>query len=83
MAQSLVFGYGLPVILVPPTAATGPVDHIAIAWDESRVAARAFGDALRILSPGGKVLVLTVHDEKALNGTGLAQTLASSLDLRG
>lgn len=26
---------------------------------------------------------MTVHDEKALNGTGLAQTLASYLNLRG
>lgn len=83
MAQSLVFGSGLPVILVPPTAATGTVDHIAIAWDESRVAARALSDALRILPLGGKVSVLTVQGEKALNGTGLAQTLAASLDLQG
>jgi len=83
LAQSLVFGSGLPVILVPSTAASGTVNHIAIAWDESRVAARALGDALRILPLGGKVSVLTVRDEKALNGAGLAQTLASSLDLRG
>lgn len=83
MAQSLVFGSGVPVILVPPSTIEGPVDHIAIAWDESRVAARALGDVLRILPAGGKVSVVTVHDEKALNGTGLAQTLASSLDLRG
>jgi nucleotide-binding universal stress UspA family protein len=83
MAQSLVFGSGLPVILVPSTVATGAVGHIAIAWDKSRVAARALGDALRILPAGGKISVLTVGDEKALNGTGLAQTLASSLDLRG
>ncbi len=83
MAQSLVFGSGLPVILVPSAAASGTVNHIAIAWDESRVAAQALGDALRILPPAGKVSVLTVRDEKALNGTGLAQTLASSLDLRG
>ncbi|MBL9050926.1 MAG: universal stress protein [Tabrizicola sp.] len=83
MAQSLVFGSGVPVILVPPSSITGPVDHIAIAWDESRVAARALGDALRNLPAGGRVSVVTVQDEKALNGTGLAQTLASSLDLRG
>jgi len=83
LAQSLVFGSGLPVILVPSTAASGTVNHIAIAWDESRVAARALGEALRILPLGGKVSVLTVRDEKALNGAGLAQTLASSLDLRG
>src|SRR5690606_20370889 len=48
MAQSLIFGSGLPVILASSTAATGTVDHIAIARDESRVAARALGDALRI-----------------------------------
>jgi len=83
MAQALIFGSGHPVILVPPTVPTQAVDHIAIAWDESRVAARALGDALRFLRPGGKVSVLTVQDEKALNGTGLAQTLATSLDLRG
>jgi len=61
----------------------GPLDHVAIAWDESRVAACALGDVLRILPAGGKVSVVTVHEEKALNGTGLAQNLASSLDLRG
>jgi nucleotide-binding universal stress UspA family protein len=83
MAQSLVFGSGLPVILVPSTTATGTVDHIAIAWDESRIAARALGDALRILPSRGKVSVLTVQGEKVLNGSGLAQTLASSLNLRG
>lgn len=83
LAQSLVFESGVPVILVPPSTITGPVDHVAIAWDESRVAARALGDALRILPAGGKVSVVTAHDEKALNGNGLAQTLASSLDLRG
>ncbi|MDO9637012.1 MAG: universal stress protein [Pseudotabrizicola sp.] len=83
MAQGLIFGSGLPVILVPPTGPMDVVDHIAIAWDESRVAARALGDALRILRPGGRVSVLTVQDEKALNGTGLAQTLASALVLRG
>lgn len=83
VAQFLVFGSGLPVIIVRASTSAGTVNHIAIAWDESRVAARALGDALRILSPGGKVSVLTVQDEKALRGSGLAQTLTSSLHLRG
>jgi hypothetical protein len=83
MAQSLVFDAGVPVILVPPTTTTGPVDHIAIAWDESRVAARALGDALRLLPAGGKVTVLTVKDEKALKSSGIAETLAAALQLRG
>jgi nucleotide-binding universal stress UspA family protein len=83
MAQSLVFDSGVPVILVPPSTMTAPVDHVAIAWDESRVAARALGDALRILPAGGKVSVLTVKDEKALSSSGMAQTLAAALELRG
>ena len=83
MAQSLVFGSGVPVILVPPSTAAGTIDHIAIAWDESRVAARALCDALPLLVAGGRVSVLTVQDEKALRGSGIAQTLASSLELRG
>lgn len=83
MAQSLVFGSGLPVILVPPMAPAVPINHIAIAWDESRVAARALNDALPLLAAGGQVSVLTVQDEKALSGTELSQTLASALELRG
>lgn len=83
MAQSLVFGSGIPVILVPPTAPQGPVDHIAIAWDGSRVAARALNDALPLLAVGGRVSVLTVHGEKALSGSGLAQKLVYSLTRRG
>lgn len=83
MAQTLVFDSGVPVILVPSSTVSRPLDHVAIAWDESRVAARALGDVLRLLPAGGRVSVVTVQDEKALNGTELAQTLASSLDLRG
>jgi nucleotide-binding universal stress UspA family protein len=83
MAQSLVFGAGVPVILVPPSAAVGPVDHIAIAWDGSRVAARALCDALPLLAEGGRVSVVTVQGEKSLSGSGLAQTLAASLERRG
>lgn len=83
LAQALVFGTGLPVILVPPEAEPTPVDHIAIAWDASRVAARALHDALPLLPPGGRVSVLTVKDEKSLSASNLAQTLAVSLERRG
>lgn len=83
MAQALVFGAGVPVILVPESVPAGPVDHIAIAWDESRVAARALGDALPLLAPGGRVSVLTVQGEKTLRNSGIAQALASALAQRG
>lgn len=83
MAQALVFGCGLPVVIVPPTAPADRLDHIAIAWDESRVAARALGDALRLLAPGGRISVLTVRDEKALSGADIAERLAAALTARG
>jgi nucleotide-binding universal stress UspA family protein len=83
LAQALVFGTGLPVVLVPGGAGARPLDHLAVAWDESRVAARALGDALRLLAPGGRVSVLTVKGEKALREGDLAATLAAALTLRG
>lgn len=83
MAQAVVFGAGVPVILVPSSAPAGPVDHIAVAWDDSRVAARALCDALPLLSISGRISVLTVQDEKSLVGSGIAQTLVAALERRG
>lgn len=83
MAQAIVFGSGRPTILVPPAARVGTLDHIAVAWDASRVAARALGDALPLLAKGGRVSVLTVQGDKPLTGTHLANALASSLEKRG
>lgn len=83
MAQALVFDSGLPVILVPEHAKAAPLDHVAVAWDGSRVAARALNDALRLMASGGRVTVLTVHGEKALAAEDLAGKLAATLRLRG
>jgi nucleotide-binding universal stress UspA family protein len=83
MAQAVIFGSGRPTILVPPTAQVGPLDHIMIAWDASRVAARALWDALAIIPKNCRITVLTVRDEKPLSGPGLATSLVSSLEKRG
>jgi len=83
MAEAVLFGSGRPTILVPPSAGPVTLDHIAIAWDSSRVAARALGDALPMLAEGGRVSVLTVQDEKPLSGSNLASSLASFLEIRG
>ncbi len=82
-AQAIVFGSGRPTIMVPTSTPPASLDHIAIAWDASRVAARALGDALPLLTKGGRISVLTVKDEKPLSGTDLAGALASSLEKRG
>ncbi len=83
LAQALVFGSGRPVLVVPQTTGAAPVNHLAIAWDESRVAARALGDALRLLPDGGRISVLTVRDEKKLGDETIAETLAVALQRRG
>lgn len=83
MTQAVVFGSGRPAILVPPTVSPAPLDHIAVAWDGSPVAARALNDALPLLADGSVISVLTVQDEKPLSGTDLARALASSLVKRG
>lgn len=83
MAQVMVFGSGRPTVLLPAATAAAKPAHIAIAWDESAVAARALGDALALLPAGGRISVLTVQDEKALSNASLAQTLAAALALRG
>jgi nucleotide-binding universal stress UspA family protein len=83
MAQAVVFGSGRPTILVPPSARPAPLDHVAIAWDGSRVAARALWDVLALLPENGRLTVLTIRDEKPLSGPALATSLASSLEKRG
>jgi nucleotide-binding universal stress UspA family protein len=46
-AEAVVFGSGRPTILLPELVDVSSFDHIAIAWDGSRVAARAVADAFR------------------------------------
>jgi nucleotide-binding universal stress UspA family protein len=83
MVEALAFESGRPALLVPPAAAAAPLAHIAVAWDGSRVAARALNDALPLLAEGGQVSVLTIGDEKPLSGSNIAEALASALARRG
>jgi nucleotide-binding universal stress UspA family protein len=83
LAEALLFGAGRPVLLVPAGTAAAPVIHVAVAWDESRAAARALGDALPLLSRGVRISVLTVGDEKALRDSAMSVSLAAALARRG
>lgn len=53
-----------------------------MAWDGSATAARAVRDALPILSRAKKVVVLTVSDDKPLNGAS-NEALGDQLHLKG
>ena len=81
-AESLVFGAGRPVVLLPSEIDIAAFNHIAIAWDGSRVAARAVADARPFLARASRVSVLSVVDEKPLT-TGDGEKLAASLQQAG
>lgn len=80
--ESVVFGSGRPAIVLPENVRPGALDHVAIAWDGSRVAARALADAHAFLEKANRVSVLTVVDEKPL-ARDVGEQLAELLQDRG
>ncbi|MET3663340.1 universal stress protein [Aquamicrobium ahrensii] len=83
LAEAMVFGSGRPTILVPEGAEANGINRIAIAWDGSRVAARALADATRLLERAREVHVVTVTDEKPLQDEDAGARLAEGLRQAG
>jgi len=83
MAQALVFGAGRAVVLVPEGAKISALTHVAIAWDNSRVAARALNDILPYLQKGGRVSVLTAASGDESDAASRAGDLTAALQSRG
>ncbi|MBL8579185.1 MAG: universal stress protein [Mesorhizobium sp.] len=79
VAEGVIFGSGRPSLLLPTTAKLEKLDHIAIAWDGSRVAARAVADARLLLERASSVSIVTVTDEKPLKDKDSGERLAESL----
>ena len=82
-AESIIFGSGRPTLVIPQTrkrATASALDTVVVAWDFSRPAARAVGDALPILQKAKRVYVVTVTNEKTIDtkrsGAELAKHLA-------
>ena len=82
-AEAVVFGSGRPTLIFPDSTEVGVLDHVVIAWDGSRVAARAVADAQPFLERASRVTVVTVTDEKPLPGHGIGERLALGLRTRG
>ncbi|EJZ22868.1 hypothetical protein, partial [Rhizobium sp. Pop5] len=55
IVEAVLFGSGRPLILYPRAPFGGRMDHVAIAWDGSRAAARAAHDALAFLERASRV----------------------------
>jgi nucleotide-binding universal stress UspA family protein len=65
-AEATIFGSGRPTLLVPEEASVATFEHVMIAWDGSRVAARAVSDARDFLRLAKTVTIASVPDEKTL-----------------
>lgn len=83
MAEGLVFESGRPVVVLPDTARVGSIDHVVVAWDGSRAAARAVADAQPFLQRASKTTVVTVMDEKPIGEKTIAARMAGELCKRG
>lgn len=65
VAEALIFQSGRPVIVVPVDHETGfQADRIVVAWDFSKVAARALSDALPLLRRASEVTLVSFGDDK-------------------
>lgn len=82
-AEAIVFGSGRPTLLLPDSTDVGVFGHVVIAWDGSRVAARAVADAQAFLERASTITVVTVTDEKPLPGQDIGERLAQGLRTRG
>lgn len=82
-AEAVIFGSGRPTCLLPEQTALTSLDHVAMAWDGSRVAARALADARLFLEKASRITVITALGEKPLKERDAADRLAAVLCNRG
>ncbi|MDE5455950.1 universal stress protein [Bradyrhizobium sp. CSA112] len=79
--EAVLFNSGGPMLMVPYTH-KGPLDthHVGIAWDGSRLAARALRDAMPFLMGAKAVTVIAVNEEA---GEASSDQLVGHLARRG
>jgi nucleotide-binding universal stress UspA family protein len=84
MPQSVLFNSGGPMLMVPYIH-KGPLDarHVGIAWDGSRLAARAVRDALPFLAATHAVTVIAVNEVRNDAGERSSDGIVSNLARHG
>lgn len=82
--QGVLFNSGGPMLMVPYIH-KGPLDahHVGIAWDGSRLAARALRDALPFLTAAHTVTVIAVNEVRSDTGERPSDQIVSHLARRG
>jgi nucleotide-binding universal stress UspA family protein len=81
IVEGALFGSGRPVVVVPYIQKSGvALDRVMIAWDASRAAARAVGDAMPFLARAKAIDVVIVASEQPksdeIPGADIGQHLA-------
>ena len=84
IAQGILFNSGGPMLMVPYIH-KGPLeaDHVGLAWDGSRLAARALRDALPFLTAAQTVTVIAVNEVRGETGEKSTDELIGHLARRG
>jgi len=83
IAHDVLFGGGVPVIVVPPIEHDSIGQRVMIAWNGSREAARAVKDALPVLERAASVTVLCVNQLQPGQNEQPGEELARSLRRHG
>lgn len=84
LAEYILFQSGRPLIVVPQHYSRDlRFEHVVVAWDFSRNAARALGDALPFLRRAKSISVVTFGDDKELESSLTGEHLVASLAARG
>jgi nucleotide-binding universal stress UspA family protein len=85
IAEAVIFGSGRPVLLIPARQTSKPItlNTALVAWDGSRMAARAIADALPLLEKVESVRVGVMLNDKPLDGSVAGQRLANFLSYHG
>ena len=81
--EAALFETGRPVLVATPERTASRVGHIALAWDGSRIAARALGDALALFPAITQVDVLVVESDKTASPAVAPVHVARHLARRG
>jgi nucleotide-binding universal stress UspA family protein len=82
--QGVLFNSGGPMLMIPYIH-KGPLDarHVGIAWDGSRLAARALRDALPFLTAAEAVTVIAVNEDRHDGSEASSDQIVSHLARRG
>jgi nucleotide-binding universal stress UspA family protein len=83
-AEALIFESGRPVLMLPREPSKPfALNTATVAWDFSRPAARAIGDALPLLTKAKRVHIVTVNNEKRIDTRRSGPELAKHLGRHG